>query len=405
MDYGQQHLTDQQAEHFRQRMMTADERRRWEIHIAGCQTCLDQVYGGKNSALAHGRLAEALVSSPDEEFHLSMQELQRYAGGFMDEADRVIFESHLEGCPACRSRAELGAIASSSASVAKEFRPKSPSFWQGLASLWRRPGFALSARLAIGVVLLACIPLGWKMWHRRNLEQINRTAAGDSVIVVQLEDGNSEITLDKDGKLAGLEGLDPVARSAVREALMTAGLTKPGVLDDLSGPAIKLMGPAGNSPPFALISPVDTVVAEEQPTLRWNPLRGATGYTVAVFDPQFRLVTKSPLQPGTEWSVPKPLHRGTTYSWQVTARVDNRQITVPVAPAPRVQFLVLDAQSAEDLKKATVPAANSHLALGILYARAGLQDNAESEFEALSKENPQSPVASKLLGDVRSWRH
>jgi len=155
-------------------------------------------------------------------------------------------------------------------------------------------------------------------------------------------------------------------------------------------------------PPFVLISPVDTVVESEKPTLRWEALSGATSYTVAVFDPQFQPVTKTRLRAGTEWRVPIPLRRGAIYFWQVTARKGELEITVPAAPAPRVEFKVLDSQTATDLQKART-LTNSHLVLGILYARQGLRLDAERELEALAQENPQSSVATKLLSDVRSW--
>lgn len=398
MNNEQEHLTGPQAEQFRQQKMNADEKARWERHMAGCHDCLELVYGEKNLAVVRDRLAEALTSLDDKEFHLSMPELRQYARGAMDEADRTIFESHLEHCTACRNQAEALA-------AGPELLPAQPQpFWHRIARFWKEPRFALPAGVAVAAVLVTCFFLGWAAWNRRDTSAAHRGAStsGESAVAVSLRDGSAEITLDKKGTLGGVAGLEPAAINAVREALASAELSKPQVLSELSGPPIKFMGQTGSAPPFVLISPVATVVGDEQPTLRWEALSGATSYTVAVFDPQFKLVTKTKIPAGTEWRVPIRLRRGAIYFWQVTARKGELQVTAPAAPAPRAEFKVLDSQTATDLEKART-LTDSHLVLGILYAQQGLRLDAERELEALARQNPQSSVAAKLLSEVRSW--
>lgn len=400
MNAEQQHLSEQQAKEFRQRKMNADEKARWERHMAGCHDCLELVYGEKTLAAVGDRLVEALISLDAKEFHLSMPELQRFARGEMDEADRTIFESHLEDCPACRGTAE--SLAAARPGRTPELLPAQPQpFWQSIARFWKEPRFALPAGVA---VLAACIFLGWAAWRggTTSSEHPGPSTSGEAAVAVSLRDGGAEITLDKKGTLGGVAGLDPAVINAVREALASAGLSKPQVLSELSGPPIKFMGQTGSAPPFAVISPVTTVVGDQQPTLRWEALSGATSYTVAVFDPQFKLVTKSRIPTGTEWRVPIPLRRGAIYFWQVTARKGELQVTIPAAPAPRAEFKVLDSQTATDLEKART-LTDSHLVLGILYAQQGLRLDAERELDALARQNPQSSVPAKLLSDVRSW--
>jgi hypothetical protein len=322
----------------------------------------------------------------------------------MDEADRTIFVSHLEDCPACRSQAEALAAAQPGSGSPELLPARPPLIWHRVVRFWQDPRFAVPAGAAVATVLIVFFFVGWVAWHRRNsnMEHLGKSTSSEAAIVVSVRDGSTEITLDKKGTLAGVAGLDPATTNAVREALANAELSKPQVLNELSGPVIKFMGQASSPPPFALISPANTVVEDEQPTLRWESLSGATSYTVAVFDPQFRPVTKTRLQAETEWRVPTRLRRGATYFWQVTARKGELQITVPAAPAPRAEFKVLDSQTADDLQSVRI-VTNSHLVLGILYAREGLRLDAEQELEALAQENPQSPLAAKLLSDVRSW--
>jgi hypothetical protein len=401
MDQNPDHLTNSQAEQFRQHGMNLDEKARWERHMAGCNDCLELVYGKASSTAVSDRLVEALTLPGEKEFHLSSSELHRYASRSMDEADRIIFESHIEDCQACRSQADAMEATRLSTLPAKPLPAQPPSFWVGLVRFWQEPRFTLPVRAAVAVVLAACFFLSWVVWHRRN-SNISQSTASDAAVVVRLRDGNTEITLDKNGTLAGLSDLDPAVSNAIREALTTAGLSRPQVLSELAGSEIKFMGPTGSSPPFALISPVDTVVEDRQPTLRWTALSGASSYTVAVFDPQFHPVTKTRLRQGTEWRVPTPLRPGATYLWQVTATKGTQQITVPSAPAPRAEFKVLDSQRTNALDKVK-SVTQSHLALGVLYAREGLRMDAEREFDALARENPQSSLAAKLLSDVRSW--
>ena len=371
--------------------------------MADCHDCLELVYGDKDSAAVRDRLVEALTLPDEKEFHLSMPELQRYASGLMDEADRTIFESHLEDCLACRSEAEVLAAAEPRSRPLMPLPAQARSLWLSLVRFWQEPRFAWPARVTVAAVLGACVLLGWAAWQHRSswIEQPGQNTGGDATIIVHLRDGSTDITLDNKGTLAGISGLNPDATKSVREALANAGLSKPQVLSELSGPPIKFMGQTGSPPPFVLISPVDTLVGDDQPTLRWESLPGATSYTVAVFDPQFRPVTRARLR-GTEWRVPRPLRRGAPYFWQVTATKGAQEITVPSAPAPRAEFKVLDSQTASDLEKVR-KLTNSHLALGILYAREGLRLDAATELGALAQENPQSSLAAKLLSDVRSW--
>jgi hypothetical protein len=56
------------------------------------------------------------------------------------------------------------------------------------------------------------------------------------------------------------------------------------------------------------------------------------------------------------------------------------------------------------LAEAKNASAGSHLTIGLLYAQAGLLDDAERELQALLRANPQSTLAQKLLRSVRAKR-
>jgi hypothetical protein len=46
----------------------------------------------------------------------------------------------------------------------------------------------------------------------------------------------------------------------------------------------------------------------------------------------------------------------------------------------------------------------SHLALGLFYIREGVLIEARREMELLVKDNPNSPIAAKLLRQSQTWR-
>ncbi|HTC92505.1 MAG TPA: hypothetical protein VK699_03510 [Terriglobales bacterium] len=400
-----QHLTAIDLDGYRQRKLDAAARQECDRHFAICEECLGRLLGDKQSRAVFSQLKEAFVSSDAEPFHLSLEELRSYATDTADEATRTICESHFEICPQCVRELKTFAPSRASAPLRGQAaaKPQYPGKW--LPQAGRGPGLLTARRLAGVFSLAACLLLIWAAW--RNVSSLQESAHSHretSQIVVRLKDGTQEITLDRSGSLTGLEGLSQQAQAEVRDALATAELQRPQSIAGLSAPPIKLLGAPANAPPFDLVSPIATVVAEEQPTLRWKPLRGATSYTISVFDATFNQVAKSGAVSALEWSVPVPLQRGSTYSWQVTARRDHQQITVPSAPAPRAQFKLLNVEEIKQLNSAKEQAANSHLALGVLYARAGLLDEAEKQFQALVEQNPQSSVAGKLFQTVQSWR-
>ncbi len=231
----------------------------------------------------------------------------------------------------------------------------------------------------------------------------DRTPAPHAPQLVALNDGGARITLDRGGRLDGLEGAPPDARLAVSRALRRRSVEFPSALDGLAeGEGGTLMGGSGGVASFTPLSPVGKVVRETRPAFSWSPLAGARSYTVSVVDSKFRPVAQSQTLKETSWTPPAPLARGAVYSWQVTATLDDgAEVTSPAAPAPQARFRVLDADAHGRLTRLENAAPNSRLARGVAYAQAGLLDEAEAELQELLKENPRSQVARDLLRSLR----
>jgi hypothetical protein len=409
------HLSETEVSLFRERTVRPAERERIDSHVAECESCLRRILPTEDTALVYSELTEALLpDSADEPFHLSSAEIRAYANGSIDQADKVIFESHFDICAQCREAVTPAEIA------AQQFSPA-----------WRAFQFT-PARVAAAVLVAACLVLAfvwWLRWHSRTPDQTTQQASSQTpsntpgsgsptpaqtqstkdstdqvAVAASLEDNGRKIQLDKSGKLIGLEELPEASRSLVHSALANKTLSKPEVLDKLTAPSITLMDPAARENTFGLLGPSGTVIATDRPNLRWQALAGATSYTVSVFDADFNRVTSSAPQTATQWTTP-PLHRGMIYSWEVVAVRNGQQVRSPVAPSPRAQFKILEADKLLELTSLKKHSPISHLTLGLTYARFGLLAEAEGQLQIVARENPNSPVATKLLRTVQEWRN
>jgi hypothetical protein len=426
------HLTETEVSLFRERAIRPTERERIDSHVAECESCLRRILPSENAALVYSELTEALLSdSTDEPFHLSNADVRRYANGSVDQADRVIFESHFEICDHCSGAAQSLAspLVESSSTSTRQAEIEAQQF----SPAWSAAFQFTPARAVAGVLVAACLVLAfvvWLRWHARAVDQTaqqassqtpsNTTGSGSPTptrteatkeattdqfaVAASLEDNGRKIQLDSSGKLIGLEELPEASRSLVRSVLTTKTLSKPEVLDKLTAPSITLLDPTARATTFGLLGPSGTVIATDHPNLRWQPLAGAASYTVSVFDSDFNRVTRSAPQVATQWTSTR-LRRGMTYSWEVVAVRNEQEVRSPVAPAPRAQFKILEAEKLRELTNLKKHSPISHLTLGLTYARFGLLAEAERELQILVRENPKSPVTTRLLRTVQEWRN
>jgi hypothetical protein len=226
-----------------------------------------------------------------------------------------------------------------------------------------------------------------------------------SPVVVSLNDGAGRVTLTADGTLTTSRALAGSDAERVKQALLTRRLASSPVLDHVKTGAGTLMGGAGG-PRFRLASPVGTMVEDERPTLAWSRLAGAHGYEVTISDvaANYAHVVTSPRLRETVWTVPTPLTRGRTYSWQVVAFTAEGEVKAPSAEQGEARFAVMSLDAAEAVVKARIAYKDEHLVLGVTYAAAGLLDEAEAELGALAAANPGSSVAADLLRSLREMR-
>lgn len=223
--------------------------------------------------------------------------------------------------------------------------------------------------------------------------------------LIWLNDGGGRVTFNKSGDLTGLGNISDQTQQSIKEVLQAQNIKRPEALAEVTGGDGTLRGATRKPSPLSLISPERTILTQDRPTFRWEPHEGATSYRVHVVDSNNHEVAKSSELPSTmtQWTPPVTLRRGIVYTWVVTAMVRGEEIMSPAASEPEMRFKVLEAEKLSELNRLK-ETSSSHLALGIWYARAGIFQEAEREFQLLVNNNPHSPLALKLLRDVQSWR-
>lgn len=445
------HLSERLLEKFRRGGLSADELAAFDEHLAGCAECGRRVAGEDGGAGAFAAARASLRRAAREDFtHLQFEEMEALVNGALGGVEREVAETHLSVCAACaedladlrafREELEAEPLHSTEAPTAK--RPTGAGLLERLRAALRplSLGFPLSYALAAVLLLLVFggavfFALRQREGEQRELANKNAATATPEVaravgptpaptaqpaesltpqperspappsdeqqLALSLADGEGTVGLDSRGELVGLDALAPAERRQVREALAGGRVETAAALPSRAG---ALLGAGSDGVPFRLRGPVGVAIRSRRPALSWEPLAGAGSYTVTVVDESGHVVAKSGELKATAWTPPNDLVRGATYSWQVAAQKGGAEVISPAPPAPEARFKILDAVRAASLARAERDARGSHVALGVLYARAGLLDEAERELSALLRRNPQSDIARRLLQSVRAQR-
>jgi hypothetical protein len=430
-----EHLTQNQVDDYcRQRLRGADLLSVSD-HLDECEACRRRIEIAMSGDAAFltlrsevfGEAAE--ISSPNfARAHPTSEQTNGYVDGILSGEELQIVTDHLTHCEQCALviddlRAFRNQIAPS---LERVYHPASVSFstegwWHRtvaslLAPFRNSPGLAYGAALTVLLVGVT----GWLVWTLRDRPpeqevvvvptppsppaQVPAPAPPPAQLVAQLNDGEHHLTLDQEGNLSGADDLPPAYQSLLKEALTNRRIEASPQLKGLARPSSSLMSTDKEGSDFSVIEPFGKVLLTDRPTFRWSPMKGATGYTVEVYDSKFNLVAGSPQLTDNSWTAPQSLSRGEVYAWQVKAIKDGQEFKSPRPPAPQARFRILDRAKANELAKARRAYQSSHLTLGLLYAEAGLLPEAERELGVLQRQNPNSEIARSLLDQVKALR-
>jgi hypothetical protein len=428
------HLSTLQVKQLSVSALPEDEAVAVALHTAECQSChqrfVEELRRQRGSAPFNFNLEPEFWFRDD---HVDFDLLVELADKTLDDETEEIVNIHLKTCETCRE--DVRSFLASREATARELdisyvRPEYPATHVRAAPWWRRlqsrPVYAVAA-----IVLLAfAVIIGVIALNKRSgpldaskRDQTNSgterssnispspapdvtsspSSAVESTKVAILNDGGGEVTIEKNGRVTGLDEVSENSRQYIARAALSEQIEPAELLRRLSGEQSGLRGNDDGPQGFRLLYPVRRVVTEDRPVLRWESLPGVSSYRVYVLDADGNQVGQSEELPPTQtqWKAPT-LRRGQVFSWVVTAVADGKKVVSPSASAPEIKFVVLSTTNFQELTR--LKKSNSHLALGVFYARAGLLNEAEREFESLIKLNPQSELPRKLLQSVRSIR-
>jgi hypothetical protein len=426
------HLSTLQVKQLCVSALPEDEVAAAGIHCAECQSCHQRFV--KELKRLRGSVPFNFTLAPEFWFrddHVDFDLLVSLADKSLDQETEEVINIHLQTCETCRE--DLRSFLVSRAATDREMnisygRPEQqPTQQAGSAAWWQRlqarPIYAAAAILLVAVALLIGVialnrnsgPLEAKKQSNFAIEPSPNTSGSppsvnaspssvDATRVAILKDAGGEVTIDRNGGVTGLDDLSENSRQHIAQAVLSEELAPAEVLRRLSGQQSGLRGSDNGPQGFRLLYPVRRVVTEDRPTFRWQSLSSVSNYQVHVLDADGKQVEQSGQLPSgqTQWKAPAPFRRGQVFSWVVTALVDGKKVVSPAASEPEMKFAILTTADAQELRR--LKKSNSHLALGVFYARAGLMGEAEHEFQRLVNLNPQSELPRKLLQSVRSIR-
>lgn len=436
------HLTDAEIEMFWSRDLEGFQTSRMAEHISTCDDCRQRITASRRTK-GHDR---GIAFSLDESSwlrgeHFEYEDKRAYADGLAGVEERAIAEAHLSSCAACREELarfldDRGANDSMlSVRHQREARKSAGSnhvSWRS-REIWRPLGeVALILLVANAGFLVTRTET-----RRRLLEYFGPSGEATAETIAPIgpiaiknqaaspgrsrEEGSGEtrvapateetrVTLSDHGhkvvvepRITGLSGADEAQLETITHALIAEDIPLPAVVANLWGSEGALRGERVS--PFDLLRPRREVVRDVRPTFRWAPLREASSYHVFIVDSKRAAVLSSGRLPAdvTTWRPSASLTRGESYWWSVSATVRGEEVISPGPSEAEWKFCVLSTVEYQKLKRIE-ERTDSHLARGVLYARAGLISESERELQKLLDENAHSTTVRKLLERVRSWR-
>lgn len=372
-------------------------------------------------------LAAVMPDPAEPAYHLTNAEVRGYVRNDLDEVASESAESHLAVCAECLQAADALRTAASGYPAEKSFGKQNAGGLSAFLTAQARPlMFAGLLLVIIGTVLLALF-FGRKRESQppANAERV-KVATPSPPVELRVEQapkaGNTQpetqsntntstpsVSNRNDGndqspRTGVPRMISPSMQREIMLAAQTGRLERPRILAELGGTNAQLLSDSGDGQPFQLLGPVGQVLDDRIPTFRWQAVSGAGSYQVTITDHNLDEVATSGQVTNTEWKASQSLKPGAIYSWQVTAFKNGSRITSPVMPAPQARFKILDRKQSEQLRRLKRVMPDYHLGLGVLYAQAGLLDEAELEFQQLLKDKNHAELAEKLLSSVRSMK-
>jgi hypothetical protein len=327
---------------------------------------------------ASDALTRSVEAAPDDFAHPGYETLEALVRGELSGADRDVVQSHIAVCRICaEDLSDLSMVQTEIAGAVGAVAPRSTR----MSIVWAGGGLAAAAAIFLAA------------W-------LNRSAGSQPTVPLQAPVASNAAVREPAPSGATKTTLRADEEAIVARAIAVRHLDVPADARTLATKAGTLLGAGEADDAFAPVAPRGTAVLSPRPVFTWQPMLGATSYTVGVFDDRFNEVARGAKLTGTTWTPGADLARSTTYGWQVTAHLPNGDVTVPSPPRPEARFRVLDAPAAAAALERQSRLSGEPLALGILLARAGLVQDAARAFERAAARPAEREIARALLADL-----
>jgi hypothetical protein len=390
------HLTEAQARAYRDRSLTASELLLASDHLAACEACRAKISSSETVHESVENIRKSLAAEATVPTHLTYDELAAYVDGTLEESNASHAERHARECESCETNLhDLAALKREIKGLAKE-RAAGSRLWG-----W---SMALKGGLVFAGAAVCALLLITARQPQRRIEAPGRPippSLTHSAIVSTIRDGDRVFAIGSDGRISGIDTLGPSERTTIEQAVMSMRVEIPPASPELRAKRGVLLGSSNDAATVKLLAPSGTIVESERPVFRWKAESGAR-YRVSVFDSGFDTITSSNWIDGTEWRSTKSLQRGARYYWQLTVRRNGAEVTIPAPPDPEARFQILSAEAEAELNRLRSEFPDSHLVLGIFYAKVGLETEAVLELRKLNDENPGSETTAALLSSIES---
>lgn len=326
--------------------------------------------------------------------HLRGTDIDDLRGRRLTAARARLLGEHVRGCSECSAR--LLGSSEMSESVDAVWRSAASSSSEPEARTYTGDGRSKVRPLVWGGVALAAaasiVALVGPGLFRPSRTDIARPMAVAPIHAV-LHDGPYQL---RDGVASyGRPEWDAVVAEALRSGNIIEG-RRPAILE--SGDALR--GSSADREAVTL-EPTGVVLETRRPVFRWSADPRAT-CEVLVQRIDGDEVAASGRLHAREWRPTNDLPRGETYVWQLTVFDGGRAHVYPPPSDPQARFAIVDERTAAEL--AAARAMGSHLLPALLYARAGMVDEARAEASRFAAENPHSAEAARLSNQLRTPR-
>ena len=414
------HLSEEQIERYRTRQIPPGELFVVDDHISLCTECRERLAsasdlrpaflpapshslaGSRDNASTGVGLLAARLGRTDPG-HLTYEQMEAFVDGKVSESEGEAVRGHVEFCSLCADELrDLSAFKTELVPLDKIDAEEKGKWWAGFQAFWlTRSRVAIVLAMSFLIVLVVAV-------ERPRLAPLQKVPSTGNT---KPDAGNpypvgTETLSAHSSLIRVINALPPEEQAAVLEAASQQKIKSPDVLAGLRGQHETLLGGTEKEVLFDLLAPVGEVVSEELPIFRWQSVASTSNYSVAIFDINLNPVQSSPPLQATQWKAAQPLKRGQIYLWQVTAHLRyGKSVSSPIPPSPEAKFQVLDQKKADELAGFQKAHPESHLAIGILCAQAGLLEQGEHELANVLEGDPDYKLAQNLSNSIQNIRH